>query len=304
MQSVLTLIGSKRKAPVTEDLIVAVTAELGRAGLAAGSPQWLCEGEACDLPFAGISASALAAARQVVGPAAIDVTATPAANRRKRLLIADMDSTLIDQECIDELAVEAGIGEHVADITARSMAGELDFEPALRERVGLLKGLPVDVADRVLAERITLKAGGRTLVATMRAAGAHTVLVSGGFTIFAEKIAKMLGIEEFHANRLLHEDGHFTGKVAEPILGRNAKVETLKATLARHNLSAEETIAVGDGANDVGMVAHAGLGVALHGKPALVREADADIRYGDLTALLYLQGYKREEFHEAEAREP
>lgn len=265
-------------------------------GLEPGKTDWLAPEEAADIAFTGERGAALAAARSIIGEAPIDAAALPAEGRRKRLLIADMDSTLIDQECIDELAAEAGIGEKVAEITARAMAGEISFEPALRERVSLLKGLPVSVARRLLDTRITLKKGGGTLVATMKAAGAHTVLVSGGFTIFAAEIARRLGIDEFHANRLEESGETFTGSVAEPILGRDAKVSTLQATLARLGLEASGALAVGDGANDAGMVELAGLGVALHGKPALSRIADADIRHGDLSSLLYLQGFRREEF--------
>ncbi|WP_026379711.1 phosphoserine phosphatase SerB [Afifella pfennigii] len=296
MSFVLTLIGCKAKAPLHEALLDAVKAALHAAGLQPGETHWLSAEEACDLAFAGDPAAALQAARGAIGEAPVDLAALPAEGRRKRLLIADMDSTLIDQECIDELAAEAGLGEKVAAITARAMAGEIDFEPALRERVALLEDLPVAIVERLLATRITLKRGGATLIATMRAHGAHTILVSGGFTVFAAEIARRLGIDEIHANKLLEADGRFTGKVAEPILGRDAKLATLKAALARLGLQPAEALAVGDGANDAAMVRHAGLGVALHGKPALVREADADIRHGDLSALLYLQGYRRDQF--------
>jgi len=226
----------------------------------------------------------------------IDLVVQPAKGRRKKMLIADMDSTMIQQECIDELAVVAGIGPRVAEITARAMNGELDFEGALRERVGLLKGLEAGVIDQVLDERITLMPGGRALVATMKAAGGYTVLVSGGFTNFASRVAEELGFDEHRANTLLIEDGKLTGQVAEPILGREAKVATLKEVSARLGLGHEAVMAVGDGANDLGMLGLAGAGVALHAKPVVAAECDIRINHGDLTALLYIQGYAREDF--------
>jgi len=207
-----------------------------------------------------------------------------------------MDSTMIRQECIDELADEAGVGAHVADITARAMNGELDFEAALRERVGLLAGLPETVIDRVISDRITLMPGGAVLLSTMRAAGAQTALVSGGFTAFTGRIAAMLGFYEHRANLLLVKDGKLTGKVAEPILGRAAKVQALQEISARIGITPAEAIAVGDGANDLGMLGLAGMGVALHAKPAVQSACDLRVNHGDLTALLYLQGYSAEEF--------
>jgi len=301
MPSVLTLIASKAKTPLSGGLVRAVADAMRDKGVTPGGTDWLAPEEAADIPFSGTPREALAAAREAIGGESVDAAALPAEGRRKRLLIADMDSTLIDQECIDELAAEAGIGEKVAEITARAMAGEITFEPALRERVALLRDLPVAIASRLLDTRITLKEGGRTLVATMKAAGAHTVLVSGGFTIFAAEIARRLGIDEYHANTLQESDGKFTGTVAEPILGRDAKVKTLQASLSRLGIGPADALAVGDGANDAGMVELAGLGVALHGKPALSRIADADIRHGDLSSLLYLQGYRRSEFAVPEA---
>ena len=226
----------------------------------------------------------------------IDLAVTITAGRKKRLLIADMDSTMIRQECIDELADEAGVGEYVAGITARAMNGELEFEDALRERVLLLKDLEEAVIARVVRDRITLMPGGRDLVATMRAKGAYTALVSGGFTAFTAAIAATLGFDENRANTLLCEGGRLTGLVAEPILGKQAKVEALDELAARLGISPADVIAVGDGANDVPMLKHAGMGVALHAKPRVQAEADIRINHGDLTALLYLQGYTREEF--------
>ncbi len=226
----------------------------------------------------------------------IDVNVVPAAFRRKKLLVADMDSTMIRQECIDELAAEVGLRDQVAAITERAMRGEIAFAPALRERVALLKGLATEVVGRVLAERIELMPGARVLIATMRAAGAHTALVSGGFTAFVEPIAERIGFHETRANLLISEADAFTGLVGEPILGAEAKEEALVELSARLGLTLSETLAVGDGANDAAMVRRAGLGVAFHGKPALRQLADATIDHSDLTGLLYLQGYRRGEF--------
>lgn len=226
----------------------------------------------------------------------IDLAVQPAKGRKKRLLIADMDSTMIRQECIDELADEAGVGEYVASITARAMNGELDFEAALRERVGLLKGLDEAVIDRVIRDRITLMPGGRALVTTMRGNGGYAALVSGGFTAFTGAIAGILGFDENRANTLLVADGKLTGEVADPILGKAAKVQALEEISARLGLSPAEAVAVGDGANDLGMLGLAGMGVALHAKPSVQAECQLRVNHGDLTALLYLQGYGRDEF--------
>jgi phosphoserine phosphatase len=220
----------------------------------------------------------------------------PAAFRRKKLFLADMDSTMIGQECIDELADYAGLKAHVAGITERAMRGEIEFEPALRERVALLKGLPVSVVDEVLQKRITLTPGGRELVATMRAHGAWTCLVSGGFTLFTNAVADMIGFQENRANQLRVEDDKLTGEVVEPIVGRAAKLATLTELRESFDLDNIDTLVVGDGANDLGMIEQAGLGVAYHAKPAVAAAAAARIDYGDLTALLYAQGYRREEF--------
>lgn len=226
----------------------------------------------------------------------VDVVIQSARTRRKKILIADMDSTMIDQECIDELADEIGIRDQVAEITARSMNGEIAFEPALRERVALLAGLRESVVDRIVRDRIKLAAGARELVATMNAAGAHTALVSGGFDVFTARIASMLGFNEHRANHLLAANGRFTGKVAEPILGRAAKAQALLEIARRAGVTPEDALAVGDGANDLDMIRLAGAGVALHAKPVVAEQAEFRIDHGDLTALLYIQGYRRDEF--------
>lgn len=226
----------------------------------------------------------------------VDMVVQPVEGRRKKMLLADMDSTMIQQECIDELADEAGVGERVKDITARAMNGELDFEGALTERVGLLKGLPEGVIAKVLAERITFMPGGRELLATMKAHGAYAALVSGGFTAFTAKVAGELGFDENRANTLIVEGGVLTGDVARPILGREAKVQALEEITARLGINEADVIAVGDGANDLGMLGRAGSGVALHAKPSVAAECDIRVNHGDLSALLYVQGYARDEF--------
>ena len=226
----------------------------------------------------------------------IDLVAQPFEGRRKKMLLADMDSTLIQQECVDELAAEAGVGAHVAAITARAMNGEIEFEAALRERVGLLKGLDVDVITKVLKERITYMPGGKALVATMKANGAYAALVSGGFTAFTEAVASHLGFDEHRANTLLTDGKVMTGDVREPILGREAKVAALRDISQSLGLNPADVIAVGDGANDLGMLGLAGSGVALHAKPSVAAQCDIRINHGDLSALLYLQGYSQDEF--------
>jgi phosphoserine phosphatase len=234
--------------------------------------------------------------REARGDLPIDIVVQPIVARRKKLFLADMDSTMIGQECIDELADFVGLKDHVAKITERAMRGEIEFEPALRERVALLKGLSAGVVDEVLAKRITPTPGGRELVMTMRAHGAYTCLISGGFTLFARAIAEKIGFQESRANELIVEDGKFTGEVREPILGRATKLATLIELTESFDLDDIDTLVAGDGANDLGMIQHAGLGVAYRAKPAVAAAAGARINHGDLTALLYTQGYRRDEF--------
>lgn len=226
----------------------------------------------------------------------VDLVVQPRAGRRKKMLLADMDSTMIQQECIDELAEEAGVGAHVRDITARAMNGELDFEGALIERVRLLAGLDEGVIDQVIENRITYMPGGAALVATMRANGGYAALVSGGFTAFTARVAAHLGFDENRANRLLVAEGKLSGDVGRPILGRQAKIEALEEITARLGITEADVIAVGDGANDLGMLGRAGAGVALHAKPSVAAECDMRVNHGDLTALLYLQGYAQADF--------
>ncbi|MCP9232107.1 phosphoserine phosphatase SerB [Mesorhizobium sp. LMG 17147] len=275
-------------------------ANMASRSVGASAVRWLAEDIACelDLPETADASEITARLHAALASEPIDVAVQPAENRRKKILIADMDSTMIDQECIDELADEIGVKDRVAAITARSMNGEIAFEPALRERVALLKGLDAAIIDRIIDNRLTLASGGRTLVQTMAASGAWTALISGGFDIFTTRIAALLGFHENRANRLIEQGRRFTGLVAEPILGRAAKAEALIEISARLGLTPADAIAVGDGANDLDMIRLAGIGVALHAKPAVAAEAKIRIDHGDLTALLYLQGYRRAEFVE------
>jgi len=259
---------------------------------------WLFEGVAADIRFNSTDDIRTISdrLREALNGIRADVVVQPQLDRRKKLLLADMDSTMIGQECIDELADFAGLKAHVSAITERAMRGEIEFEPALRERVALLKGLPVTVVDEVLKSRITLTPGAVELVRTMRAHGAYTCMVSGGFTLFTRRVAELIGFQENRANELLTENGKLSGQVAEPILGREAKLATLVDLLESSDLDDLDTMVVGDGANDLAMIERAGVGVAYHAKPAVAAAAGARIDHGDLTALLYMQGYKRSEF--------
>jgi phosphoserine phosphatase len=296
MSHIATLISNPAKPAVTDAAIAGVRAALP----AAGEPVWLAEGIASDLPFEAGTADLRQLAdalRRTLAQAPIDVVVQKAKGRRKRLYLTDMDSTVIDQECIDELADFVAMKPRIAEITDRAMRGEIEFEPALRERVGLLRNLPVSVIAEVIEKRITLTSGAKTVVATMRAQGAYTCLVSGGFTHFTDKIGAALGFDEQRGNVLTIEDGKIAG-VAEPILGREAKLQTLRELTARFKLRPDETLVSGDGANDLPMIEAAGMGVAFHARPIVAAAAHARIDHGDLTALLYLQGYRRDEFVE------
>ncbi len=258
-----------------------------------GGPARRLSDDAAEIPLPGpVSAAEINAAP------GIDINCIPATGRRKRLLIADMDSTMIPVECIDEVADYAGVRDQVVAITEPAMRGEISFSEALRARVALMTGLDADRLEDVWRERVHLNPGARTLVQTMRANGAHTALVSGGFTYFTERVAHTAGFHEHHANQLIIENGKLTGAVDEPILGRAAKLEQLKRLCAEHRINASEALAAGDGANDLAMIDAAGLGVAFRAKPVVAQQADAAILNGDLTALLYLQGYTISEFRD------
>jgi phosphoserine phosphatase len=302
MTHVATLISSL--AALDDDAV-----EAARECLPGAAVQWLDRGVAADILFSpqGVGSGgtddrandrALAdLIRERLQGQPLDIVVQPLVRRRKRLLLADMDSTMIGQECIDELADMVGQKAHVAAITERAMRGDIAFAPALIERVALLKGLPAHIIDTVIAERIVLTPGARTLVATMRANGAYTCLVSGGFTLFTTKIAGMIGFDEAHANTLvIGADGRLAGEIVPPILGREAKLATLIKLRQRFGLAKSDTLVAGDGANDLAMIAEAGLGVAYHAKPAVAAAAAARIDHGDLTALLYAQGYRSEDF--------
>ena len=284
---VATLICDPARRCLSDDLVA-------RAGAALGTgASVLAAGVAVDFAVSGTDrAAAEAVLRAAVGEAPVDVVVQAAAGRRKRLFLADMDSTMIEQECVDELADFVGLKAEVAAITERAMRGDIAFEPALRQRVALLRGLAVGVVDRIVAERITLTSGGPALVATLRAGGVRCCLVSGGFTLFTGPVAARLGFDEHRANRLVVEGGTLAGRAEEPILGREAKLATLVELRERLGLERADVLAVGDGANDLAMLGEAGLGVAFRAKPAVAAAAAARIDHGDLTALLYLQGYR------------
>ncbi|MBA5802954.1 phosphoserine phosphatase SerB [Rhizobium changzhiense] len=293
MALVATLVANPSNPVLTPKIAEQAAEAVNASGL-----YWLADGIACDIALRdGTDAQAAEAnILAIIASAPIDLVIQEQETRRKKLLIADMDSTMIGQECIDELAAEVGLKEKVATITARAMNGEIAFEPALRERVALLKGLPISVVDEVIAKRITLTPGGPELLATMKSKGHYTALVSGGFTVFTSRIAATLGFDENRANTLLEDGGILSGFVAEPILGKQAKVDALNEIAARLGISPKEAIAVGDGANDLGMLHLAGSGVALHAKPTVAAEAQMRINHGDLTALLYIQGYRKTDF--------
>ena len=258
-----------------------------------GEALWLSPGRAFDIRIAGDAQAALAEARSLGHNADINVVAT--AQRRKKLLIADMDSTIIGCECLDELADMAGLKERVSAITERAMRGEIEFASALRERVALLRGLPLAALEKTYRERVKLNPGAAALVATMKKHGARSCLVSGGFTYFTSRVAALAGFDDQQANTLRDDGTALTGEVAEPILGREAKLAALEAEVAALGISFAETLAVGDGANDLDMIKRAGLGIAYHAKPVVAAAAGASIAHGDLTGLLYLQGYRDEE---------
>jgi phosphoserine phosphatase len=288
---IATLIAADR---LTEGDIVAGRDALAGAGAQPAAARWIEGGIACDLPFAGDPVAARAALESLI--AGVDIVIQPEAGRAKRLLVADMDSTMITIECIDELADYAGIKPQVAEVTERAMRGELDFEGALDARVALLGGLDAGVIDRCYAERVRIMPGAKALVRTMRAHGARCVLVSGGFTVFADRVAAEIGFDRALSNTLDIADGRLAGTVARPIIGAAAKRETLLAEADALKLDVAATLAIGDGANDIPMIEAAGLGVAYHAKPKTAAAAGARIEHGNLSALLYAQGYPRREW--------
>ncbi len=286
MDSVLVLIASPGSQAISAD-VVAMLRDLG-----GDEPHWLAQAEAAEVAnFARLPEFLIDLRRHPIDAAIVSIH-----NRRKRLLIADMDSTMIEQECIDELGVVAGLGERIKDITLKAMRGELDFDAALQERVSLLKGLDAGIIDKIIRERITYMPGGPVLIATMKANGAHTALVSGGFTPFTARVGAHLGFDEHQANDLIVRNGKLTGEVGLPILGQQAKVDALQRIAASLGIEPADAIAVGDGANDLAMLSEAGLGVALHAKPHVQDGSLLRINHGDLTALLFLQGYAKAQF--------
>lgn len=298
MESVLVLIAPTPDAPLGEGIVAAVADSLNDEGGEPAPPVWLAPGLAAEIPFAGIArAAAEASVRRMPGAAGLEIAALPARDRRKALLVADMDSTIVEGETLDELADFVGLKDKVAAITARAMNGEIEYRQSLRERVALLKGLAVDALDKTLA-RTRLNPGAKTLVATMRAHGAHTLLVSSGFRFFTSRVRAWAGFDADVGNELEIADGTLTGRVAEPILDKEVKRRTLIETAARLGIALDQTLAVGDGANDLPMIQAAGLGVAFHAKPTVDAAAPTRVRRADLTALLYLQGYPKAAFRD------
>lgn len=295
MKKTLTLISSLKNASLSEALAETVAKSLKI------SPQWLYPSVACDfeLPLELDPLDAYKMTVDLVADAKIDVVVQAEDNRRKKLFLADMDSTIIGQECIDELAAEIGVKDEVSKITEAAMNGEIDFEGALKDRVALLEGLDEAIVSQVLDKRITINDGAREALAVMRNHGTHTALVSGGFTVFAREIAKQTGFHEFHANTLLSENGKFSGKVQMPILGQQAKLDQLSRLASEKGISLSDTIAIGDGANDLPMLLNAGTGIAFHAKPAVSAKAEFIINHGDLSSILFVQGYGREDIEKA-----
>lgn len=296
--SILTIIAPYGKATLNDEALSQLKNNLNIEA----EPIWLAEGEAVDLPLNEINANDLktlsSQINELLKDKPFDFALQPQEHRRKKLLISDMDSTIIGEECIDEIAYMAGIKPKIADITERAMRGEIEFDAALRERVGLLKDLDVEALYTVIAERLNLNKGAKTLVQTMAANDAFCALVSGGFTFFTEKIAAMTGFHTTRANTLEIANDKLTGQVIPPILGSTAKKQALEQFIKEQNILAEETLAVGDGANDLEMIKASGLGIAYYAKPIVAAEADAAVNHTDLTALLYMQGYKKIEFVE------
>jgi phosphoserine phosphatase len=291
---VLTLIGNMASAPLEPVHIERVCRRLATSG----EVNWLAEREACDLFIESPDSTKDLAerARDALSGTAIDAVCTSIEGRRKKLLVSDMDSTVIDQECIDELGDAIGAGPQVRAITTAVVNGDISFSDALRKRMALMKGMERALLERVYEERISIQSGARTFVQTMRRHGAFCILVSGGFNFFTRRIAERIGFHDHRGNQLAFEDGKLTGEVLEPILGRAAKLKTLTRLCDERGLEPADVLAVGDGANDIKMIEAAGLGVAFHGSDSLKEHANACIDHGDLTALLYIQGFRKSEF--------
>ena len=295
MPHTLTLISNPEKPSIHESHMTRIAAMIGDA------PDWriLAEGEAVQLIVSRPISSATKLRddiRRALPDLAADIIVVSGAPQRAALLVADMESTIIEQECLDELAELIGIRPQIEDITRRAMRGELDFEPALKERVSLLAGLSEEALETIYRERVTLMPGATTLIATLKAHGALCALVSGGFTYFAERVAARLGFDVTQSNRLVLVDGKLAGTVEEPILGRSAKADILQQLSQEKSIPLSATMAVGDGSNDLAMLALAGMGIAFRAKPAVAEAASIRIDHGDLTALLYVQGIQKAEF--------
>ncbi len=295
---VLTLIGNMTSAPLEPAHIERVCRHLATTG----AVDWLADREACDLfiesPLGAVDIAEQArdALSGTAPGTAIDAVCTSIEGRRKKLLVSDMDSTVINQECIDELGDAIGVGSRVREITTAVVNGDISFSDALRRRMVLMQGMERGLLDSVYEERISLQSGARTFVQTMRRHGAFCILVSGGFSFFTRRIAERIGFHDHRGNQLAFEDGKLTGQVLEPILGRSAKRNTLLRLCAEKGLEPSNVLAVGDGANDIKMIEAAGLGIAFHGSDSLRKRANACIDHGDLTALLYIQGFRKSEF--------
>ncbi|HUA51250.1 MAG TPA: phosphoserine phosphatase SerB, partial [Candidatus Sulfotelmatobacter sp.] len=292
MQNVLVLIAAPHRQPLDDSMAATAIDAMRAAGARTDAMRWLAPDEAAELPFDGEPTRMRSAVERALEGWPVDVAVVPAGNRRKRLLIADMDSTIIENETLDELAAEAGVGERVAQITARSMRGEIDFTSALRERVAMIQGLGLDALERTAA-RVRVTPGAATLVRTMRHAGAFTALVSGGFRFFTGRIRTAVGFDWDEANDLEIHDARLTGRVVEPVVNRDGKRTALERLAAAHRIEPTDCLAVGDGANDLAMIDAAGLGVAYHAKPVVAAAADVRIEHADLTALLFVQGYTK-----------
>ncbi len=293
MNNVLTLIAGT--SPLGHSAVALASDRLAAAGARTEKAVWLAAGRACDIPFDQMPPfEAVARVREALYGQPVDLVAQPVDERRKMLLVADMESTIIENEMIDELAAQLGLADRIAELTARTMRGELDFAESLSQRVRMLEGLDAPMLEK-LREKIVVNPGAAELVATMRANGAHCALVSGGFTVYSEYVRELVGFDDDQANRLEVVDGKLTGRVLAPILDRQAKQACLLRLAKELAIAPALTIAVGDGANDLAMVVAAGLGVAYHGKPILAETAAMRVDHGDLTALLYAQGYRQED---------